>query len=72
MSGAEILKSMKCASKLDKSTYNRWSAHFLDALSLFEIGDYVLEDKILHEKVTTDPEDLNPTAKIPTLAVQDS
>lgn len=45
MSAANILKSMKCAPKLDKSTYNRWSTHFLDALSLFEIDDYILENK---------------------------
>ncbi|KAI0995828.1 hypothetical protein K3495_g12351 [Podosphaera aphanis] len=45
MSAAEILKSMKGALKLEKSTYNRWSTHFLDTLSLFEVDSYILESK---------------------------
>ncbi|KAI0995141.1 hypothetical protein K3495_g13040 [Podosphaera aphanis] len=45
MSAAEILKSMKGAPKLEKSTYNRWSTHFLDTLSLFEVDSYILESK---------------------------
>ncbi|KAI0992659.1 hypothetical protein K3495_g15526, partial [Podosphaera aphanis] len=63
MSAAEILKSMKCAPKLDKSTYNRWSTHFLDTLSLFEIDDYVLEIKDLNVKVAITPEDSKPAAQ---------
>ena len=45
MSAAGILKSMKGAPRLEKSTYNRWSTHFLDALSLFDVDDYILKDK---------------------------
>ncbi|KAI0995498.1 hypothetical protein K3495_g12680 [Podosphaera aphanis] len=49
MSAAEILKSMKGAPKLDKSTYNRWSTHLLDVLSLFELDDYVLSKPELED-----------------------
>ena len=45
MSAAQILKSMKAASRLEKSTYNRWSCHFRDTLSLFDIDVYILEVK---------------------------
>lgn len=45
MSAAQILKSMKSAPVLEKSTYNRWSTHLLDALSLFDVDDYILTEK---------------------------
>lgn len=45
MSAAQILKSMRDAPKLGKPTYNRWSTHFLDALSLFDIDDYLVVEK---------------------------
>lgn len=50
---------MKCAPKLEKSTYNRWSTHFLDTLSLFEVEDYILEDKdqLVESKSKAGPED---------------
>ncbi|KHJ35971.1 hypothetical protein EV44_g3455 [Erysiphe necator] len=44
MSAAQTLKSMKNAPRLDKATYDRWSAHFLDVLSLFNLEKYDLED----------------------------
>ncbi|KAI0999622.1 hypothetical protein K3495_g8576 [Podosphaera aphanis] len=53
MSAADILKSMKCAPKLSKSTYNRWSVHFQDTLSLFEIEDYLLQVKFPEENSKT-------------------
>lgn len=45
MSAAQIIKSMKAAPKLEKATYDRWSVHFIDTLSLFDIDDYVLMNK---------------------------
>lgn len=33
---------MKNISILQKATYDRWSAHFLDVLSLFDLEDYIL------------------------------
>lgn len=45
MSTAQILKLMKGAPKLEKLTYNRWSTHFLDVLSLFEVDNYLLVEK---------------------------
>lgn len=42
MSAAQILKSMKNAPVLQKATYDRWSAHFLDVLSLFDLEDHIL------------------------------
>ena len=45
MSTAEILKSVKGAPKLDSASYNRWSTHFSDALSIFEVDDYLTIEK---------------------------
>ena len=45
MSTAEILKSMKNAPKLEKSTYNSWCTHFSDILSLFNVEDFILTEK---------------------------
>lgn len=59
MSAAQIIKPMKAASKLDKSTYNRWSSHYIETLILFGINDYVLE-----VKDTLNTRDSNSASKI--------
>ena len=43
MSLSEILKSMKGVPRLENSNYDRWSTHFLDALSILDIDRYVLK-----------------------------
>ena len=43
MSAASILKSMKNAPKLEKATFNRWSTHFLDVLSIHDVEKHILE-----------------------------
>lgn len=44
MSSAQILKSMRHAPILSKSTYNRWSSLFSDVLSLYDLQHYILEE----------------------------
>ncbi|KAI1005464.1 hypothetical protein K3495_g2750 [Podosphaera aphanis] len=65
MSAADILKSMKCAPKLSKSTYNRWSVHFQDTLSLFEIEDYLLQVKFPEENSKTTESSIHKASKDP-------
>lgn len=43
MSTAQILKSMKGAPTLEKATYNRWSTHFVDVLSILDVERHILE-----------------------------
>ncbi|KAF5192915.1 hypothetical protein FRX31_017498, partial [Thalictrum thalictroides] len=58
MSADKILKSMKDAPKLDCSSYKRWSTHFRDVLSLFDIESFIDEEKdeLLSRKLSKVPE----------------